>query len=208
MAKSGHTPVGSDHSAVIVGRFNPAILSPQWIAENVFEASEEIQVEVATTLDSSSVVYRLLDISWAVAADHLRVSGSPERIGELSAKVLELLPHTPVNAAGVNFTLAGRLSPPKIGPDRLERSEDELSKLLGGEPRVPILTESAQRPDGVRVSVKIFLLQNDRAAVDFNYHIDASGHGLERSSSLVRHVTQAPRFFEDAQRIAKSIFND
>ena len=106
----------------------------------------------------------------------------------------------------VNFRLRGNVTLPVVGPNRLERSPEELSELLGGPPITTILSETARRSDNVVITVRIALqAEEEEATIDFNYHLDAAGDDIERTKLLSQHIRRAPDFYEDARRIAKRI---
>lgn len=99
---------------VVAGAFNPAIFTQNWIATNVFgiaPGTEFPVLEVIVQVDPQSLV-RLAFINGValnVAANRLELflqNGAPETLTALEAtlaRVLELLPHTPIQAVGCNF---------------------------------------------------------------------------------------------------------
>lgn len=98
-------------SIVVVGNWNPAILQPNWIAQNVLGASPaDVQVEMEfSTMPGAPPRYRMRDLRFVPNYDKLIVYPDSEDAVRLNScadaiqRILELLPHTPVRAAGINF---------------------------------------------------------------------------------------------------------
>lgn len=101
---------------VIAGAWNPAILSPNWIAEKAMQrqVGADFQVQVAfpvANLNFNAVRPRLEFEGISVCAEPHAVTFSLSYEDEAganlgvatAAKVLELLPHTPVSGFGFNF---------------------------------------------------------------------------------------------------------
>lgn len=104
-------------SLVIAGAWNPAILSPNWIAEKAMDrpVNAEFQVQVALpvmNLGFSAVRPQLAFEGISVCAEPntltFRLSYEDVENANLgvttAARVLELLPHTPVSGFGFNFS--------------------------------------------------------------------------------------------------------
>lgn len=99
---------------VAVGAFNPAIFSQSWIATNVFgvsEGSEIAVLEVIVQVDPQSILQLRFIEGIAINATHNRIefyvaNKDPATFTAAEnalRKVLELLPHTPVQALGCNL---------------------------------------------------------------------------------------------------------
>ena len=88
---------------VAVGPFNSHIITPEWLVRCNVLPEQEIQIRFGTIGDGTA--FRFGKIEWQVNSRRLMVSTSTltEDCGDLVAKVLELLPHTPVRAVGHNF---------------------------------------------------------------------------------------------------------
>lgn len=100
---------------VIAGAFNPAILSPAWIAKNVLGLDEDhpVQVELFTSVGSPAhplpVRYSFAGITYSASAQRLAFgfegldANGAVKVIRTVRKIFELLPHTPVTAVGFNF---------------------------------------------------------------------------------------------------------
>ncbi len=98
-------------SVVVVGYWNRAILTPAGVAKRLFGLGDQQAVEVIVPVDAiAPFKVRHGNLTVMVARDHLLVQ--PEVIRypvlvaamEVARKALELLPETPVFAAGYNVT--------------------------------------------------------------------------------------------------------
>ena len=104
--------VNDKTSLVVVGVWNPAILTPDWVARNVlgFAKGQEVPVELDMPLrPGQAPVYSLAGITYTPSRDRLvfrlkdTAAESLRRAQEAVARTLALLPHTPVRAFGQNF---------------------------------------------------------------------------------------------------------
>jgi hypothetical protein len=90
-------------NCVVVGRFNPAILSPAWIVAN--QVLPEGRAEGSSLVGTNVIKYTLNGLTWQPSLTKLEVTADhPDaNPGEFVARVLTLLPHTPITAVGSNF---------------------------------------------------------------------------------------------------------
>jgi hypothetical protein len=105
-------PKTDETTVVLVGRWNPAILTPPWLAQHVFgENAEQIPVE----MELSSVAgqpprFTMLGLRIMPAFDRLILSPhglEDEQVAVCETRIralLNTLPHTPISACGINFT--------------------------------------------------------------------------------------------------------
>ncbi|MGB5158409.1 hypothetical protein [Desulfobacterium sp. N47] len=120
-------PIG--WSAVVAGKWNPAILTPKGIAEHIFNKTGDTPIEVLVPLDAMSPV--------KVKIEGLIISANFERLviecennnweslnksREYCRKAIESLPKTPLSAAGFNIRY------------EIEEPKPEFLKLL--EPQI------------------------------------------------------------------------
>lgn len=93
---------------MIVGDWNIRILTPQWVAYNLFEG-QEIQVEALLRPGVQRLRYNIDNIVILPGDDRLIIGARAtddevlQRAEQTARKVLEILPHTPIRACGVNF---------------------------------------------------------------------------------------------------------
>lgn len=99
-------------TVVLVGSFNPSILSPQWVAVHGlgYPPEKEFQVEMLAAIGGANQQrFSFEGLSYSAAYRRLTfhldphdVAGSERQI-EVAAKILHELPHTPLNGVGLNF---------------------------------------------------------------------------------------------------------
>ena len=90
---------------VVLGRFNPHIISPPWLAqEKIIVEGETVEAEIAVAGRAVAFRFKTGDLAWHVDYNQLIIS--TEKIADtaaIAAKVVEKLPHTPLAAIGSNF---------------------------------------------------------------------------------------------------------
>ncbi len=164
-------------NTLVRGNFNPYIVTPEWVAEQ--KLWQPKKAEVALAVLARGLQFRGDDIEWVVDNDRLLVSSVNADCGELAARVLRLLPHTPVRAVGTNFTFVGEKDDWGTSP----------VPMLGD--RGPDAFPDDQRPEqvrwtgtisskGVRTEITV-VFGEDGVAVRFNFHrpvSDASAAAL------------------------------
>ena len=97
------TPVLSE--TVAVGAFNPRIITPSWLVKNGVVQEDKWLEDILDSMPIEENGFPLGGLGWDVDWDRLIVSAeaSERDCGEATAKVIELLRHTPVSAIGHNF---------------------------------------------------------------------------------------------------------
>lgn len=110
----------SGWSIVLPGAWNPAILTPDWVAEKIFGDRSPVQVELGFTIGSDERVITFSERHVMLRISAARLAVMPTMLAdnalrvtsEVAVKVLQVLNHTPVHAAGVNFVFkSNELSP-------------------------------------------------------------------------------------------------
>lgn len=98
---------------VIAGAWNPAILQPAWVArEAMGQADVNFQVGMQVPVGDPTQPVRVSfeGIAYTAAPNAVAFFLRPEDLGQvqktvtIAAKILELLPHTPVSGVGFNFS--------------------------------------------------------------------------------------------------------
>jgi hypothetical protein len=122
-----------DWNVVVVGYWNPAILTPSGIARRLFELDEGTPIAVEVPMDGLAP-HRVRHDGIIVTADSGRLAISLEvpnlknleRARQIAIRAIEKLPETPLTAAGFNIRL--KLDDP---PKQLfEATAADLDKLL------------------------------------------------------------------------------
>ncbi len=105
--------------SVSLGPFNPHIITPSWLRDT--EVIKDLAMESDTTASEEAtqeVAFSTADLDWQVDGQSLSVeSDRPERnCGDYLARVICLLPHTPVRAVVNEFFYAALPSEWGDGP--------------------------------------------------------------------------------------------
>jgi len=132
--------VTAEWTIVILGAWNKSIFHPKWLTDHIFQ-QKDLTIEVPM---QPGLPMRITgDGVLLIPRDDRLILGVTEvndklllRMEEIAAKVLELLPHTPVSKVGLNFgykteldeTLETRL--PSLEPQGLEQAHLRVEARL------------------------------------------------------------------------------
>jgi hypothetical protein len=171
---------------VLVGAFNPAILTPKWIAQNAlgYGPDQAFQVEfVAPVTGFGGVPTFTFDgiaysPSFQSVTFHLANSNTMEarqRVLSVVVSILSKLPHTPVQGVGLNFGFT--VPNPTAQLQALAKAHDELSEALSnGESDGEIVARSWSNTvtwKGALVTMQL-LASGPSVSIDANFHYNAS----------------------------------
>ncbi len=167
---------------VVLGRFNPHIICPPWLAKQKIIAEEETgEAEIAITGRAIALRFKTGDLTWQVDSNRLNISS--EKISDtaaIAAKVVKKLPHTPLNAIGNNFRYQCSLSD---WDGRLPKLDDVGFDQLGkyGDVQSVGWKASISQSDGVTVNTEMTLepteLPSPMLTVNVNYHRQVNDAG-------------------------------
>ncbi len=99
--KSGYNPL------IIVGSWNKAIFSPEWITKYLFP-STQVQIEYPINNSNASIRFRANNIALNIIDQRLLFYTEAhtdevfDLIGETAISLCRFLPHTPVTSFGIN----------------------------------------------------------------------------------------------------------
>ncbi len=147
--------------AVALGPFNPYIITPEWLARTGILPAGEAETRFKDIGEGTAFEFQR--VSWEVDLRRLVVSSLEKDCGDLVAKVLDQLRHTPVRAVGNNFHFACTLdewgtSPlPSLGKNLAEVATFEQTRWAG-----------VIRREGVRIEVTV-VSGDDSLAVLINH---------------------------------------
>lgn len=165
---------------VVVGNFNPAIFSQNWIATNVFGIPEGAEMSV---LEVIMEVERLASVRLSFIND-VALNVSPNRMDLFAAsaetpslcavesalrRVFELLPHTPIHAIGCNFRWTD------------SEPETSITDLFDTPEGLEGQYEVISRQASIQLSLEQSILNLTRASLEneiqfnFNYHRNFDG---------------------------------
>lgn len=182
---------------VLVGAWNPAIFTPQWIAQNLFQIGDgrEIPVQINFALNVDERVLKFDDQQLTIRITPGRLTLQPTqlendslgRVNLYATRILESLRHTPIIAAGFNFQYKSD-DPSSLLMETMRGSD--LSNLtdLGYEIRetqLAISMEGLTTCGNPRTKLMIKKSLTDGAyTLDFNFH-----YGESSADELVRRIS-------------------
>lgn len=166
-----------DWTVVLLGHWNMAILSPEWVTKELFGA-RETQVEmvfgVVPTIRYIGQEFTILPHANRVIIAMSRWTPAAWQSLETAAsKLLEALPRTPISAVGINF---GFLEPdPDVELNRIFQFDDS-AKLVERGRDISEFTIIRQLKRAERPILNLRMTQlGGSVKFHFNYHIDVTG---------------------------------
>ncbi len=109
-------PITTKWTVVILGKWNQAILQPEWLIKNVFD-DDQVRVEVAVGLAPGLPSRITGDEILLLAGEDRLILGLTEvsddqlrTMERIAVQILTLLSHTPVARMGVNFGFSSAVS--------------------------------------------------------------------------------------------------
>jgi hypothetical protein len=165
---------------VVLGRFNPHIIGPPWLAkEAVIAEGETVEAEMAVVPRGVVFRFKTGDLTWHVDFNQLVIStDKASDTAAVAAKVVEKLPHTPLTAFGNNFHYRCSLSQwtgrlPTLG----DLGVEQLKEF--GEVQSVGWKASIRRPDDVTVNVEVGIEPTGSLSpmltANVNYHRQVDG---------------------------------
>jgi hypothetical protein len=123
--------VSVQKSVTLKGKFNPYIVSPEWLKSAGIWEANDIKLNLGMAQDGVQFSSASKGTEWSVSYSGLSVASRLENCGELAARVVEKLPHTPITSVNASFGYACSASDwdgplPKIGD--LDRSSVDSSR--------------------------------------------------------------------------------
>lgn len=190
--------------ALAIGPFNPHIITPEWLVKYGVCRDEEVEMRFAAM--SRGTEFNFNNLTWQVDGQRLSVGSNVENCGDYSAKVIELLHHTPVRAVGNNFHYScakdqwGDSPLPMIGTlgreDLTTFGTVEQTRWMG-----LFSCQPPQVKSEARVEVMV-ALGHTGVVVLFNFH---------REMKSTEEAQAAARMFEDDLQVSRtmlqSLFN-
>lgn len=169
-------------NVIVLGAWNPAILTPEWIGKNIFKIASGTPIAVEVPLSTMA--------PWKVKHEDISVRASSgsleficdstthatlERARTLACIALEELPKTPVMAAGFNLRFASRELPPELGEIITAGLDKALSdsdyKIQGLSTR-----RTLKINEGV-INCEITISDKDDVLLVINFHRDSTDRG-------------------------------
>lgn len=182
-------------SCVVVGTFNMYIFHPQWLAKHeIIEKGMEVGIEANLTQPGFRFRFPEGKAIWSVAPNRLVIeSRDPDtHCGHMVAKILRILPETPLFALGNNVHYQAELSElenlseairefPRVDPPTPEQSVVDRTFQVG-----------VKRDDFQTVNLQISL-KEDSIDLACNVHVELANREKANEEAL----DAAKQFFQD-----------
>jgi hypothetical protein len=185
---------------VLTGLWNGAIFQPPWVAVTLMDVPPGHEINFVEVVEAPKVAHYFGDIGIAVPPGRLELYANVlseekrNQLENLALKILTTLPHTPIDALGVNFRFEDSDPDPSV--------VDKLWTHEGLETRFQVVAST------VRSRIKfpncdLLLL---RETVDGNLFIDFNFHHPEMT--VERLTAILPGVINDRFERAKNILRD
>lgn len=177
---------------VFAGAWNPAIFQLGWVAKNVHEipAGADVRVDEVTVTDQNRPpkrIHYMQDLGIFVSQTRLEIyptaidKESLRVTEEKVAKILELLPHTPISGFGINFFFEDENAP--VDLRNKIRSRDGLSDIISVS--AESLTSRAPIEPGVQLNLQRSF---DGSVVNFNFNYHHSDIKADVISEIAKSI--------------------
>lgn len=174
-------------SLVIVGRWNPAILSPEWLSAQVFDR-KPLGI-LFPVIGGFSPIFEAQDIRFTVGPDKVVFAPAKaaddvlNRIEVAASHILTTLPHTPIAAFGENFAYKLDDLPEGLAA-MLEHPNDERLRKYGN--RRSVWMGRTIEMERCRLNLTITSGQPNRVDLNFHYEVTAAEKAAEQAAELVK----------------------
>lgn len=204
-----------ENSLILVGAWNPAILSPSWMGREVFDipAGTEIPVQMEFASVPGAVPrVTIQGISYVPAQDRLSFYINEltlerlETIENYLSRILEILPHTPIRAFGENFEfLEKEPSPDQLRIFELQGNRIQELDFIRDLHSVNI-KQSFVLDDCILNLNQI--LQDGALTIKFNFHYEVENANEARgklANTFSRNLRRAASFLDICGDIPESL---
>ncbi len=180
---------------VALGPFNPFIITPEWLVRTEILPRDG---EIRFGLVSEGAGFEFLGVRWEIDLSRLVVSSTKYDCGDLVAKVLDQLLHTPVRGVGNNFQFTcdpdswGQGPLPTLGG----KSQVELAKLV---PLEQTRWSGVFRREDVRIDVTL-VSGNEILTVLINHHRDTDPRNYKTAIAAARQFVHDRKVSEELLR--------
>lgn len=186
-------------SCVVVGTFNMYILHPQWLAKHkIIEEGTEVGIETNLTQPGFRFRFPKNKAIWSVAPHRLAIESQDPKTdcGETVAKILRVLPETPLFALGNNVHYQAKLSE----LENLSEAIREFPRTESPTPEQAVAQRTfrmgVKRGEHETVNVQISL-EDDCVKLACNVHAELGN----REDADDAAVDAAKRFFDDRAEV-------
>jgi hypothetical protein len=182
-------------TVVLAGTWNPAIFKPGWIARHVFDMPAGVEfmmnaVQLVADGEQKLVIY-INDVGFSVSTNRLEMfptsaaESAFDAAESATAKIVELLPHTPISAYGINFRLLEEA--PSADLLKMIRSYDALE-----ERGLDVVKETLTSAINLEPKVQLMVQrQKEGTSLIFDFNFHRSGVDVDTFASTIRGEIEA-----------------
>jgi hypothetical protein len=189
---------------VITGQWNPAIFDPSWVARHLFGLTAGTEMSVTQVWTGNKITNYFGALGLAVSNSRVEIflnEFEPENQAtseSLLTKVATVLPHTPVQAMGVNFHfLESDVSAELV--DKLKTHEQIETRFeVSGQSIISVI-----KMEGAELNLRRDLL-GQNLEIDFNFHYPLPT-GLADVPTLAQGCIG--RLYEGAKKILVDVYD-
>ncbi len=199
------------NTIVIVGAWNIAIFTPEWIKNNVLRDDDFPEFKIEYPLNVlQSLRYTTSDFAFCIADNKLLFSlltdstkAEKELISVINA-ICQKLPHTPVSALGINFCFE---TDKEIEAIKGLSDTIELVKALGNIQQSINVIRSFKKNEVETLNFKIVKNETNKPIYDFNYNYKVSK--IEQITDIINDDENIIGIKKkDAQSLLKAVYNE
>jgi hypothetical protein len=196
---------------VLAGAFNPAILTPQWIGKHALDppVGENFPVQMLAPIISGGAFqmprFSFGDLSYSPTYQsvtfYVEDEARAQRVCDVAARILGLLPHTPILGLGINFGFTD--SQPSVELLNLLQTRTAIAQALSAEAEVVGRKWTHIVTWGKAVVTMQCSIDNTNVVTtDLNFHYAA------QSAADAAAVLQKPNVFADHLAAAKRVSHE
>lgn len=199
------------NTIVIVGAWNIAIFTPDWIKKNVLREEDFPEFKIEYPLNVlQSLRYTTGNFAFCIAENKLLFSlltdstkAEKELISVINA-ICQKLPHTPVSALGINFWFE---TDKEIEALNGLSDTKKLVEALGNTQQSINIVRSFMKNDIETLNFKIIKSETQKPIYDFNYDYKVSK--IEEISEIINNEEDIiGTKKEEALSVLKAVYNE
>ena len=164
--------IGTETSTiVVVGTWNKAIFTPEWVKQNVLQDSENFKIDFPIPAVSNSLKFSTEEFSFCIVNDRLifellrNTESAYLNIVKSLRVILRLLSQTPIYAFGLNFVFDSEISNSKLS--RIDNTD--IINIIGHDLKEKKLTLSFSLTDYETLNIGI---DSHKSITRYDYNFD------------------------------------
>jgi hypothetical protein len=178
-------------SVVVLGQFNPAIVTPHWVVRNGLHGEAAGATELGLGASGQTLKHKLGAFAWVVTNQRFDMDSSGSTVADacsLVSGVLNLLSHTPVRAVGVNMTFEASADEATLDQLAPMWAHSLAAEFGTGESQMLAQTQFLLEPEQTNAQVQL-VYSGAAMAIQMNLHRDVAS------------LDEAMAYLSDGQRL-------